>query len=161
MEIYISYFYHIRHFTPNMIPVSTAIYDPKWYHDNKGQNYFFKDKNGVYNGIRSSYLFPGQECDGLCKGKEGDICVTGEGLADPNKCEFLTTYRNMLERIGFDKIYFELEGIANVVEQRDNVSDPIIVLMVYETPDNPCSERSVIVDFFKENGVEVRELVFD
>lgn len=157
MIIYITYFYHIRHLKPYMIPVSTAMYDPKWYHDNKSQDYFFKDKNGVYNGIRSSYLPPGKECDGLCKGREDGICSVSDEIADPNSCRFLARYRDQLEDIGFTKIYSELEAIANVVRQRDHIENPIIVLVVYETPDNPCSERGVIVDFFRDNGIKIRE----
>ena len=37
MKIMTSYFYAIRFFKPNMIPISTAKWDPKWYHQNKGQ----------------------------------------------------------------------------------------------------------------------------
>lgn len=32
MKILISYFYQIRFFKPNMIPLSTAAFDPKWFH---------------------------------------------------------------------------------------------------------------------------------
>ena len=46
MKLAISYFYQIRNFKPNMIPVSTARWDPKWYHDGKGAEYNFIDKNG-------------------------------------------------------------------------------------------------------------------
>ena len=42
-----SYFYQIRNFKPNMIPLSTALWDPKWFHKNKGHSFQFKDKNGV------------------------------------------------------------------------------------------------------------------
>lgn len=75
MKISTSYFYQIKNFSENMISVSTAILDPKWYHDFKGCDHFFKDKNNVWNGIRSSYLFPDGECDGLCKGKKNGICT--------------------------------------------------------------------------------------
>ena len=33
MKIRISYFYQVRNFKPNMIPMSTAISDPAWFHD--------------------------------------------------------------------------------------------------------------------------------
>jgi hypothetical protein len=35
--------------------------------------------------------------------------------------------------------------------------DPIIVLLVYEKPDNPCSERCVLIDWFKKNNIELEE----
>ena len=52
MEIRTSYFYQIRNFKKNMLPVSTAIYDPKWYHHNLGYNNIFEDKRGILNGLR-------------------------------------------------------------------------------------------------------------
>lgn len=33
MKFYTSYFYKLRFFTPNMLPFSTAKWDPKWYHN--------------------------------------------------------------------------------------------------------------------------------
>lgn len=36
MKIYTSYFYQIRFFKPNMIPLSTAKYDPSWFHKGLG-----------------------------------------------------------------------------------------------------------------------------
>ena len=50
MKFALGYFYQVRFFTPNMIPVSTALGDPKWYHQNKGQQFTFLDKNNVING---------------------------------------------------------------------------------------------------------------
>ena len=48
MRILVSYFYHVRHFKPYMIPFSTAVWDPAWYHNfNKCHNYTYLDKNGV------------------------------------------------------------------------------------------------------------------
>ena len=43
MKLAISYFYKIRFFQPWMIPISTAAWDPKYYHDNKGKDYLFVD----------------------------------------------------------------------------------------------------------------------
>ena len=52
MKIRISYFYQIRNFKPNMIPMSTAISDPSWFHDWKDSSYIFTDKRGILNGLR-------------------------------------------------------------------------------------------------------------
>lgn len=160
MKISTSYFYQIRNFKRNMIPVSTAIWDPKWFHDSKGDSHFYKDKNGVYNGIRSSYLFPDGECDGLCRGQKDGICVVSNVIADSHSCEFLKAYRRKLDNIGFEKIYSELEQIANRVSELENVKDPHIVLMVYEDPTNECSERRVLHEFFKKYGSEIEELEY-
>lgn len=35
--------------------------------------------------------------------------------------------------------------------------EPEIILIVYETPDNPCSERRVLIDWFASNGYELEE----
>ena len=56
MKVLITYFYNIRFLKQNQIPVSTAMWDPKWYHDFKDKDYIFKDKNGVYNGDRKSVV---------------------------------------------------------------------------------------------------------
>ena len=65
MKVATSYFYQIRFFKPNMIPVSTAMWDPKWFHNFKNQYHVFKDRNGVYNGLRYPALSPKGECEGL------------------------------------------------------------------------------------------------
>ena len=49
-----------------MIPVSTAMWDPKWFHDFTGdEDYIFKDKRGIYNGIRASIFLMTSVCEGL------------------------------------------------------------------------------------------------
>ena len=35
MEFYTSYFYKIRFMKPYMIPLSTAVFNPKWYFQNQ------------------------------------------------------------------------------------------------------------------------------
>ena len=36
--------------------------------------------------------------------------------------------------------------------------DPIAVFIVHEAPDNPCSERAAIQEYFRSHGVECEEL---
>ena len=75
MQIIVSYFYHVRHFKPYMIPFSTAVWDPAWYHNFKrDHNYTYVDKNGVLNGLRIPFLRPGAKCKDLCSGPE--LCQT-------------------------------------------------------------------------------------
>jgi hypothetical protein len=53
MKFFITYFYNVRFFLPNMVPVSTAYGDPAWYHgDSYDKSRCFVDQNGVMNGIR-------------------------------------------------------------------------------------------------------------
>lgn len=67
MKIALSYFYQIRHFKKYMIPVSTAAWDPAWFHINGEKDSVYKDKNGIYNGLRFNELAPGKSCNNLCK----------------------------------------------------------------------------------------------
>ena len=149
MEIYTSYFYQIRFFKPNMIPVSTAIWDPKWYHQFKGQDFVFKDKNNVYNGVRYEPLHPGPTCDNLCRGKPCEF--------SPENCLFLQRYREQLESLDFDKVMNYFERLCNRYKEL-NGEDAIIVLMVHEAPDNECSERRVLLEWLNNHGVQAKEL---
>lgn len=154
MRLMISYFYQIRNFTENMIPLSTAIWDPKWYHDFTGDyNYIFEDKRNILNGVR---LLPIIEC-----GKASSGCHGPEQCCDkakPPHCQFLETYRENLEHMDFNQLISDLEAFEKGYQQFKNIKDEIIMtLIVYETPSNPCSERSALIDYFKSNGYELEE----
>lgn len=152
MKVYISYFYKVRFFKPWMIPVSTAIWDPKWFHDFLGQDMIVLDKNGVYNGIREPRLAPGSKCSGLCRGKEN--CKSS-----PEECKFLRSYKQQLSELDFHELMEFFNELCNYVSTSSNLEEePAIVLLVYEAPDNPCSERKPLMDWFKENGCELKEL---
>ena len=90
MKLAISYFYQIRYFKKNMLPVSTALWDPKWYHDFQGQDHTFLDKRGIVNGLRCEELHGDETCQGLCYGKNNCDC------RNPLECQFL---KNYIERI--------------------------------------------------------------
>ena len=116
MRILVSYFYHVRHFKPYMIPFSTAVWDPSWYHNfNKCHNYTYLDKNGVLNGLRMPLLKPGQKCKGLCSGQE--LCKTLFGKPIPDECLFLKEYKAQLERLDFESVKATLEGQARFVKE--------------------------------------------
>lgn len=147
MKISTSYFYQIRFFEPNMIPISTAKWDPKWFTEHV-------NKNGVVNGLRANILAPGPTCDNLCDGKNN--CTS-----NPMKCKFLRSYRDQLYNLDFKKLYNYLERLAEYARSLNGFSgEPHIVLIVYETPDNICSERAVIQEYFQANGVDCRELKY-
>lgn len=145
MKFYISYFYQIRNFSPNMIPISTAISDPDWFH--KGEDGLYVDKRGVLNGVRCGALSP-----------KGISARCGDCRKNPPYCKFLCKYREKLDRIDFKKMTQDLESAcklgSGIVKTKE---EPICVLIVYEAPTNPCSERQVLIDWFKDNGVELRE----
>ena len=133
-----------------MIPVSTAKFDPKWY-TNRGKIY--KDKNGVYNGIKALPFVPGPLCDSLCQGREN--CAA---TANPFSCAFLRNYHVQLNQLNFKEIMAEFEKLGNQIRQIEQFpQEPILVLLVYETPENPCSERRIIQQWFKDNGYILEE----
>lgn len=155
IKVAISYFYQIRFFKPYMLPMSTAVWDPKWYHNFKSQDTCFIDRNRVINGLRISPLMPGWSCANLCRGREE--CSTG----DPSTCEFLKEYANQLSQIDFNSFMETLEKYANELKEKLWFEeDPLAVFIVHEKYDNPCSERVVLIDWFKQNGVECKELIY-
>ena len=152
MKIMISTFHNIRNFTPNMIPVSTAVWDPKWFHDFSYPTHVFKDKKGVYNGLRYLSLAPGITCEGLCRGSKD--CGN-----KPPLCPFLIAYRKQLDNINFTTMVEELEAMGSAIQKHEGFEeDPIIVLLVYEKLDNPCSERWPLKDWFMAHGLELEEV---
>lgn len=150
MKIYTSYFYKLRFFKPNMIPISTAVYDPKWFHKNQGKDFIFIDKNNVINGIRAESFHP--TLDDSCRGPQNCTHIS-------NNCAFLTSYRNQLDKIPIDTVLNGLERLGEKVRDlTDFEGEPVFVFLVYETPDNPCSERGTIQGYFRKNGIECEEL---
>ena len=155
MKILTSYFYQIRNFKPTMVPLSTALFDPRYYHKGFGMDYQFYDKNGVLNGMRAEPFVPGEACEGLCQGP--DHCPTRA----PAQCKFLNTYLEQLRKLDFEEIIERFEKLEKKIQETKNLEDELtFVLIVYETPRNPCSERWAIHKWFKENGYEIKELDF-
>lgn len=152
MKILTSYFYQIRFFTPRYIPLSTAMWDPKWYHQDNSQSFKFLDKNGVINGLRATPFVPNKSCDGLCRGPRE--CV----VQRPQECEFLTKYYTQLKELDFNEMLRRFENVGNSVKNELKFEeDPILVLIFHETGFNPCSERQIVKKWFHENGIELEE----
>lgn len=155
MKIWTSYFYQIRFFKPHQIPLSTADWDPKWFHDFKGQDYIWKDKNGVWNGLRLDILSPSKCCSILppeCVGCEKEN-------RHPDTCSFLRDYKEGLHtKVGFGTLYSILERMAESIKYLEGFQDePEIMLIVHEDPTNPCSERVPIQELFREHRIEINE----
>ena len=154
MKFYITYFYNVRFFKPNQIPISTAVWDPKWYHNGTSdQTVCFIDKNGVMNGIKEDLLSPltieEHWCGPNCKYK-GEL---------PNCC-FLQAYRNYLKTVDFQYIFGEFNRVAEDVYKVTNYAgEPEIILLVHEKEDNPCSERIPLQEYFKEHGIILKNWV--
>ena len=146
MKIRTSYFYQVRNFKKNMLPISTAVSDPFWYRPEKGKEYFF-DKRGIVNGLRYTPLIVQKEleCDCPCKTHQY------------SSCSFLQNYEAALKTVDFNKMIqaFEHCGKKFIKEE-----EPIIVLLVYEVPTNQCSERVSLQKLFNQNGYECKELEY-
>lgn len=150
MRIYTSYFYQIRFFPSNLVPLSTARWDPKYFHDNKSQTYQFKDKRGILNGLRAEPFVPGSALDGTCHGPEG--CYQ-----TPPRCKFQLGYLEQLRQLDFQTIMNRFEELAARIKTTEGFDDVDFALMLHEAPTNPCSERIAIHLWFTENGYSISE----
>lgn len=150
MKIRISYFYQIRNFKKNMIPVSTCLSDPSWYHNYKDNDYIFKDKRDILNGLRLLPVIVQNKCKNICP-----ICKD----KDYKNCSFLKEYKYYLEKIDFEKMIKGIKNFSEEYKKQEKIEEEIvIVLIVYEAPNNKCSERDVLIDFFNNHGIECKEL---
>lgn len=134
MKIATSYFYQIRNFKPWMIPVSTAMSDPFWYKPPQGKEWFI-DRRGIVCGLRYEPLI-----------------VQNQGTPEE--------YRSLLDTVDFDRLIKALTFCSEKFKRPFGDPEPIIVLMVYETPDNPFSERSALQDYFSCHNWSCEELKY-
>lgn len=150
MKVMISNFSQIRNFTENMLPLSTAMWGPKWYHNFQGAGHTFIDSRNIFNGLVFDPFVPDKSCEGLCYGN----CEP----KNPHHCDYLKAYRTQLESLNFKQVMNRAEIIVNeYITKRDIKGDPIAVFIVYESCDNPCSERWPLVEWFHANGVKLQE----
>lgn len=141
----ITYFYNVRHLTKNQMPLSTAMFPPKWYAESNKSKAFL-DKNLVINGLTIHEFVP--------KSTEECPCVK----KTPAKCSFLKMYRKQLHELNFEKVIQSYEELARKISSITNIEIDEIVLLVYEKPTNECSERAALKELFHENGQILEEL---
>lgn len=144
MKIYTSYFYQIRYFTPNIIPVSTALSDPVWYRPPQGKEYYI-DKRGIVNGLRY---------EPLIVQKYGVHTCPCEYKDQAPFCPTMIEYENLLKSlVDKEKTLKAFEFCCN------KFNADAIALIVYEAPNNPCSERQALQKFFdcKELKIDRKE----
>ena len=139
IKIKTSYFYQIRNFTPNLIPVSTCLSDPFWYRPPAGKEYYI-DKRGIVCGLRYEPLIVQRH------GSHGCPC---EGKSNAPYCPTMVEYRQLLEKlVDKEKTFKAFEYCLNKFNANT------IVLMVYEAPNNLCSERWALQEFFNCKELE-------
>lgn len=144
MKIYTSYFYQIRNFTPNMIPISTAISDPAWYRPPVGKEYYI-DKRGIVCGLRYEPLIVQKRGTKECLGLHQQCPFYIEGC----QCECMQEYYQLLcSLVDKEKTLKAFEYCLN------KFNADTIVLIVYETPKNLCSERFALQEFFNCKELE-------
>ncbi len=142
MKFYTSYYYQLRNFPKNLIGLSTAIWPPKYL------NLGIPDVRGVIC-TNCPPLQPGPECAGLCDGK----CAK----KDPANCTFLKTYRKQLDKIDFKYFISHIYQLHEQIAYNSDIKEFDFAFIVYEAPNNPCSERWPIQDWLRANGIEVEE----
>ena len=151
LKIYTSYFYQIRNFTPNLIPVSVCLSDPVWYRPPQGKEYYI-DKKGIVNGLRYEPLIVQRYGVHICPCEYKDQAPF---------CPTMIEYENLLKLlVDKEKTLKAFEFCCNKFKKELNLEeDPIICLMVYEAPNNPCSERQALQKFFdcKELKIDRKE----
>lgn len=133
-----------------MIPMSTAMSDPAWFHEFKDKTHVFKDTRGVLNGLRlQPIIVKASEHSGGCP------CET----KDWTQCPMAASYNAHLHNIDFDKMYKGMLDFCNMYVKQENIKEePIAVLIVWEAPNNPCSERETLISYFNEHGIDCKEL---
>ncbi len=133
MKIVTSYFYQIRNFTPNIIPVSTALSDPVWYRPPEGKEYYI-DKRGIVCGLRYEPLIVQRY------GKHTCPC---EDKSKAPFCPTMIEYEELLKTlVDKEKTLWAFEHCCNKFNANT------IALIVYESPLNLCSERWALQKFF-------------
>ena len=144
-KIYTSYFYQIRNFKQNMIPVSTALSDPIWFRPPDGQEYYI-DKRGIICGLRYEPLIVQSMGVYTCPCKEKNVLK--------GSCPTMQEYTQLLETIDFDKMIWSFNYCLN------KFNKDTIVLIVYEAPNNACSERKSLQEYFNSHKIECKELEY-
>lgn len=139
ITIYTSYFYQIRNFTPNIIPVSTCLSDPVWYRPPQGKEYYI-DKRGIVCGLRYEPLIVQRYGKHTCPCDSKNLAP-----ACPTMIEYEQLLYSLVDK---ERTLKAFEFCANKFHRPFDDEEPIIALMVYESPFNPCSERWALQKFF-------------
>ena len=102
--------------------------------------------------MRIKPFMPGKSCENLCRGPE--VC----GKGNPDQCAFLQRYYEQLKQLDYNEVITRLQNLgARCVDMLQLQHEPEFVLIVHETPTNPCSERVIIKKWFQDNGYDLQE----
>ena len=146
MKWSITYFYNVRYMKPSQLPLSTAMFPPKFFAQTSKKNVAHLDKKGVILGLTTHEFVPQKQCECPCEKK------------DYNSCCFLKEYYTQLSKLDFDEVILSWNDFVEKLSNLTSISIDEVVLLVYEKPDNPCSERTVLKKWFSEHGIELQEM---
>lgn len=166
MKFATSYFYQIRNFRVYadkesgnrvaMVPISTALYDPRWYEksDAIGKRIVWVDKNNIINGYNDHHLNPDPH---------SDYCTRCD-IHDPSgPCQFIKEYSEKLSKIDTKKFleYYRFLEMAIEKFYAKHIKDPIdeveFVFIVHEPPAKACSERKSLQEFLSQFNLGCEE----
>lgn len=167
IKFYISYFYKIRFMKPNMLPLSTATFDPGWYHQNGFKCVQWINNNGVLIGCRWDELsldhniyyneLITKELDCESFNKQYDC---KEKFKKYQSCPFMNVYKKYLLQHGlkdFNEFVARIQGYVNFINKKYNLNVDTVVLIVHEPSSVLCGERPVLRQIFEENGYKLPE----
>ena len=114
------------------------------------KDYIFTAKRGILNGLRLKPI--------IVQGGNGEVHCPCDAK-DPDNCPLVKDYEFNLQFVDFEQMMKGITAFADRYKQINNIEEEIImVLMVHEAPDNPCSERYSLIKYFNQHGVECKEL---
>jgi len=129
-----------------MIPISTAISDPVWYRPTEGKEYYI-DKRGIACGLRYEPLIVQLHGEHICPCESRD-----QAPYCPTMLEYEALLRTLVDK---EKTLKAFEYCANKIQKELGFKEePVICLIVYEAPNNPCSERKALQEFFNCKELE-------
>lgn len=136
MKYYISYFGQMRNLPSNILPISTVMREQHWF-------------AGTVKRVEE--LVVPQEIVSRLEAKH-TMCQKNCVLSLP--CNFMIEYLNYLRTLNFNQILSKINTMASKNPRVDS-----IVLMVYEKSSCKCAERPCLQQWFKENGIELKERI--
>lgn len=140
VKIYTSYWAQVRNFPQNLVGLNTTVWPPKY-------RPLGQDNRGVWV-IDCPILKPGKECENLCRGQ----CAPRH----PQTCSFLKTYYEQLTNINFDN-FMQKISLLHEKFYKGEMLNVDFALIVFEAPNNPCSERWPLQRWLSNNGVMIEE----
>ena len=79
----------------------------------------------------------------------------------PSAIEVGTAMKKSLENMDLDQFLQRAAASLSRLKQQLNLDrEPLLVLIVYEIPNNPCSERQALLKYFNSHGIECEELKY-